>query len=97
MSTATKQTPFEYALQQAEAGLLVTPSVSVEGKPVGYFNYQLNVHLFNLKIMASGMKCRGITFTQIKKYYGLQGKSAKDCVPQMQDVILKYATRSLTN
>lgn len=97
MSTATKQTPFEQALAQVEAKALLTPHVSVEGKPVDYFSYQLNVHLFNLKIMASGMKVRNITFTQIKNYYGLQGKSAKDCVPLMQQVILNYQTRSLTN
>ena len=40
--------------------------------------------------MGAGMKFRGITFTQIKKYYGLKGKSAKDCVPQLEQIFTEY-------
>lgn len=90
-------TPFEQAQQQVEAKILATPSVSVGSKPIDYFSYQLAVHLFNLKIMAGGMKCRGITFTQIKKYYGLKGKSAKDCVDQMKGIVSDYKTKHQLN
>jgi hypothetical protein len=40
--------------------------------------------------MAKGMTCRGIKFTDIKKYYGLKGRSAKDCLPQFLEIIAKY-------
>lgn len=83
-------TDFEKAQKQVEAKTLQTPHVSIGLKPVDYFSYQLAVHMFNLKIMGSGMTCKGITFTQIKKYYGLTGKSAKDCVPQLQQIFDDY-------
>jgi len=36
------------------------------------------------------MKCRGITFTQIKKYYGLKGRTAADCVPQLIHIMNEF-------
>lgn len=86
-------TPFEQAQEQVKQGTLKTPSVSVGAKAVDYFGYQLLVHIYNLKIMGAGMKFRGITFTQIKKYYGLKGKSAKECVPQLQQIFDEYKTK----
>ena len=83
-------TQFEIALAQAKEGNLQTPSVIYGGSQVDYFGYQLTTHHFNLKIMAGGMKFRGITFSQIKKYYGLKGRSAADCLPQMEQIIQKY-------
>lgn len=80
------KTPFEKAMSAAKSGNLQTPSVSVGSKEVDYFAYQVSVHYFNLKIMASGMKFRGITFKQIKDYYGLKGRSAADCLPQMEAI-----------
>jgi hypothetical protein len=59
-------------------------------KNMDYFGYQLAVHKYNLGIMAMGMKCRGIKFTDIKKYYGLNGRSAKDCMPDMIAVMEFY-------
>ena len=61
-----------------------------------YFGYQLAVHKYNLGIMAMGMTCRGIKFTDIKKYYGLKGRSAKDCLPQFLEVFESYK-QSLNN
>jgi len=86
-------TPFEQAQQEVAQGKLNTPSVNFEGKNVDYFGYQISVHRFNLRIMAKGMKCKGITFTQIKKYYGLNGKSAKDCLPQFELIISDYKAK----
>ena len=83
-------TQFEQAQEQVKNGELRTPSVSYGAKPVDYFGYQLSVHKFNLSLMSKGMLCRGITFTQIKKYYGLKGRSAKDCLPQFLEIIEKY-------
>jgi hypothetical protein len=40
--------------------------------------------------MAKGMKFRNITFTQIKKYYGLKGRTAADCLPQFDQLMENY-------
>lgn len=83
-------TQFEEAQKAVKNGNLKPPSVSFEGKNVDYFGYQLAVHHFNLKIMAKGLKCRNIKFTDIKKYYGLKGRTAKDCLTQFEEVQNKY-------
>ena len=83
-------TPFEQAQEQVKAKTLKTPQVSAGGKEVDYFGYQLSVHKFNLSLMAKGMTFRGIKFTDIKKYYGLKGKSAKDCLPQFLEIMENY-------
>ena len=90
-------THFEQAQQQAELGQLQTPKVSTATGEIPYFGYQLAVHIYNLKIMAAGMKCRGITFTQIKKYYGLKGRTAKDCVGQLEEIQMKWRMRATQN
>jgi hypothetical protein len=83
-------TQFEEAQQQVREGKLQTPSVSNGGKTIDYFGYQLAVHHFNLKIMSRGMLCRGIKFSDLKRYYGLKGRSAKDCLPQFEEILAKY-------
>ena len=83
-------TPFEQAQKAKAEGKLNTPVVNAGGKNIDYFGYQLAVHKFNLSIMSKGMKCRGITFTQIKKYYGLKGRSAADCLEQMNTLVENY-------
>jgi len=83
-------TQFEQAVEAANRGELQTPNVSVSNKRINYFGYQLAVHRFNLKIMASGMSCRGIKFSDIKKYYGLKGRSAKDCLEQFEKIVADY-------
>lgn len=83
-------TQFQQALIAASEGKLHTPTVSNSEGNIDYFSYQLAVHKYNLRIMALGMKCRGITFTQIKKYYGFKGRTAKDCVPQMEQLMDNY-------
>lgn len=85
-----RMTPFEQAIQDVKDGKLKTPSVSIGTKPIDYFKYQLAAHKFNLSIMASGMTCRGIKFTDIKKYYGLKGRTAKDVLPQFIELMEKH-------
>ena len=34
--------------------------------------------------------CRGIKFSDIKRYYGLKGRSAKDCLPQFEKIMADY-------
>jgi len=84
------QTPFEIAQDQVKQGLISTPSVSSGAKEIDYFGYQLSVHKFNLKIMSSGMKVRGVKFTDLKAYYGLKGRTAKDVLPQFEEIFNKY-------
>jgi len=83
-------TQFQQALIAASEGKLQTPTVSTSEGNVNYFGYQLAVHKYNLSLMALGMKCRGITFTQIKKYYGFKGRTAKECLPQMEQLLINY-------
>lgn len=83
-------TQFEQAQQDVKNGKIQTPNVSVGGKQIDYFGYQLSVHKFNLSIMASGMTCRGIKFTDIKRYYGLKGRTAKECLPQFIEIMENY-------
>lgn len=83
-------TPFEQAQQQVREGKLQTPSVSMGSKAIDYFGYQLSVHHFNLKIMSRGMTCRGIKFSDIKRYYGLKGRSASDCLAQFEKIVADY-------
>jgi hypothetical protein len=83
-------TPFQQTLQQVREGKLKTPKVSSGNKDIDYFVYQLSTHKFNLKIMASGMKFRGVKFTDLKKYYGLKGRSAKDCLEEFEQIITDY-------
>jgi hypothetical protein len=83
-------TPFEQAQEKVRVGLLKAPSVIVNGKPIDYFGYQIATHHFNLKLMAKGMTFNGIKFTDIKEYYGLKGRSAKDCLTQFEAIVEDY-------
>jgi hypothetical protein len=73
------------------------PTVSTSEGSIPFAGYQLAVHVYALRIMALGMKMRGVTFTQIKKYYGLRGKSAKECVPELQKIQKIYSERAQIN
>lgn len=83
-------TPFEKAQEDVKNGNLNAPQVSTGGKEHDYFGYQLSVHKFNLSLMAKGMAFRGIKFSDIKKYYGLKGRSAKECLPQFLEIMENY-------
>jgi hypothetical protein len=83
-------TQFEQAVADVKSGKVQPPSVSMGKNPIDYFGYQLSVHKFNLSIMASGMTFRNVKLSDLKRYYGLKGRSAKDCLPQFLEVITKY-------
>lgn len=84
-------TQFEQAVEQVKNGTLKAPSVGYEGKNVDYFGYQLAIHHMELKLMAKGMKLnRHSKLTPIKQYYGLKGRTAKDCLPQFEEIQNKY-------
>jgi hypothetical protein len=83
-------TTFEQVQQQIATGQVTAPKVFYGEGEIPFIGYQLAVHVFNLKGMALGLKFRGITFTQIKKYYGLTGRSAKDCILQLEEIQKKF-------
>lgn len=83
-------TPFQQALLDHSNGKLQVPTVGTASGDISYFGYQLAVHKYNLGLMAVGMKFNGITFTQIKQYYGFKGRTAKDCLSQMDQLISAY-------
>lgn len=89
-------TQFEQALQQVKEQQLQTPNVMAEGRKFDYFGYQLSVHHFNLKLMAKGMAFKGIKFTDIKRYYGLKGKSASECLPEFEAIVNNYKSNFIT-
>jgi hypothetical protein len=90
-------TQFQQTMLATENGTMQVPTVSNESGTIPFAGYQLATHVYALKIMALGMKMRGVTFTQIKKYYGLKGKSAKECIPQLEQIMLAYKERSKNN
>ena len=83
-------TPFQQALQQVKDGTLQAPKVSVSGGEIDYFGYQLTVHKHNLKIMSIGMKIHGVKYTDIKNYYGLKARSAKDGLAEFEKIFSEY-------
>jgi hypothetical protein len=90
-------TQFQQSMLAAEQGQQQVPTVVFEGQTIPFHGYQLATHIYALKIMALGMKMRGVTFTQIKKYYGLKGRTAKECLPQLQQMQEMYRTNSQNN
>ncbi len=83
-------TPFEQAQADVKNGKLQAPQVSTKDGQIDYFGYQLATHKFNLSLMAKGMTFRGIKFSQLKKYYGLKGRSAAECLPQFLEIMENY-------
>ena len=92
-------TQFEEAVEQAFGGTLRTPDVSYGAKQVDFFTYQLAINRSNLKLMSDGMKFRGIKLKDIKEYYGLKGRTAKDCLVEFEksatDYKAKYEIRAI--
>lgn len=84
-------TPFQQAVLQASEGKLQTPTVSTSGGNIDYFQYQLAVHKFNLSLMAKGIGSRGVKLSDLKRYYGLKGRTAADCLPQFLKIVDEYS------
>jgi hypothetical protein len=83
-------TQFEQAVQQAKEGKLQPPTVSNGGKQIDYFWYQLCSHHFYMKIFAAGMTARNAKLKDYKVYYGLKGRSAKDCLVEFEKIMNDY-------
>jgi len=89
-SKQNDMTKFEQAVQDVKDGKITPPSVIYGSTPIYYFGYQLAVHKFDLNILAIGMKKKGVKLKDLKDYYGLTGKTAKECVPQLKEIIDQY-------
>jgi len=83
-------TPFQQALIQASEGKLQTPTVSTSTGNINFFGYQLAVHKYYLSLMAKGIQNRQVKLTDLKKYYGLKGRTASDCLPQLIQLMDAY-------
>lgn len=83
-------TPFLTAVQSVKNNETKAPVVSTSAGNVDYFAFQLATHHFNLKLMARGLKFSNIKFTELKKYYGLKGRTAADCLEQFEQIVNEY-------
>ena len=83
-------TQFEKAVTEFKAGNLQTPNVSYEGKQIDPFKFQLANHRFTFRMLMAGMKMKNIRLKDLKEYYGLKGKTAKDCFEQFEAIYLGY-------
>ena len=90
-------TQFQQTMLAVENGTMQVPTVSTSTGTIPFAGYQLATHIYSLKIMALGMKMRGVTFTQIKKYYGLKGRTAKECIPQLEQIQKAYRELAKNN
>jgi hypothetical protein len=88
---AIAKTQFEIAQEQVKLGKLQTPSVSTSEGNIDYFGYQLAVHKYQVSLMSKGIKpTRNWSMKPIKEYYGLKGRTAGDCLPQLLSIIDEY-------
>jgi hypothetical protein len=83
-------TQFEQAVASAKQGNLQTPKVFSGDKEYDYFGYQLNIHIFQMKVLAKGMTFKGITAKQIKDYYGLTARLNKVALAQLEKIREDY-------
>jgi hypothetical protein len=83
-------TPFQQALLDHSDGKLKTPPVSTTTGNINFFGYQLAVHKYYLSLMAKGIQNRQVKLTDLKKYYGLKGRTAADCLPQLIQLMDSY-------
>jgi hypothetical protein len=75
-------------MTQFEIDVQTSKTINLNGNNVNYWQYQLAVHHYNLKLMVKGMKFRNITLSQIKKYYGIKGN--KNILEQFEDIKNKF-------
>jgi hypothetical protein len=77
-------TPFQKAVLGVPSGTYTPPSVNYEGKNINYFAYQISVHHYYLKLMAVGIANKQVKLKDLKNYYGIKGKTAKDVLADFE-------------
>ncbi len=90
-------TPFEKAVEAAKNGTLKTPNVTVNDSTIDAFYYQLTHHLHYLKMTNLGLRVKGFSVHNVKRYYGLKSKLIVDCVKELTAIKDNYAATLLNN
>jgi hypothetical protein len=81
-----KQTEFEKAVDMWKRGEMQIPSVNYDGKELNYFEYALNIHVAQCRAMSKGLQFKAIKLRDLKNYYGVKGRSAKDLLPKLEQI-----------
>lgn len=82
-------THFEKAVTEYKAGKLQAPNVSYDGKQIDPFKFQLANHRFAFRMLMAGLRVN-VKLRDLKEYYGLKGRTAKDCFTQFETIYLNY-------
>jgi hypothetical protein len=83
-------TPYQKALAAVQNGTANPPKVYYGTKQIDFLSYQFAAHKFALSVMANGMKLRGMKLSQLKNYYGIQGRTAKDVMEKFIPIMDEY-------
>lgn len=86
-------TPFLQIIEAVENGTKKVPSVNYQGTEVDYLYYQIVSHVQALKLMSVGLKYKAFKLKDLKNYYGLAGRTASDCLTELQDLKEYYKHR----
>ena len=87
---ANQLTPFEAAIKAHYDGNMKVPSVTMEGRDIPFFKYQLAVVKYQRGSMSAGVLVRGVKLKDIKLYYGLKGRTAKDVKVGFMEIYNHY-------
>jgi hypothetical protein len=89
-----EMTPFELAILSVSAGETKVPSVNFAGKDVNYFLYQLATSKMAISLLSKGIKMtrHAPPLKYYKQYYGFKGKTASDCLVEIEALIAKLTT-----
>lgn len=84
-------TPFEQAHQDWIDGKIQVPKVYYGDGELNPFLYQIAVHKYHLKLMSAGIAPGGQPkLKQLKEYYGIKGRTAKDVYNSFIELIKSY-------
>lgn len=83
---------FRETIVAIKDGSMKAPAVYYGGKQIDAIMYQLLVHRLALRVMANGMQYRGVKLKDIKEYYELKGRSAKDVLEHFENLFNNYQT-----
>ena len=81
-------TPFEQQVEFWKHGTYNPPTVSTGRGDINYFEYALTVHIAQCRAMSKGLGFKGVKVSDFKKYYGLTGRTAKQMLPQLEQLKL---------
>jgi hypothetical protein len=85
-------TQFENDVQLNRDGKKPIPVVLYGQHELDYFMYVLLTHRFLLQLRTKGIKdkSKSTLLKDIRQYYGLQSRSAKNMLIELQDIISQY-------